>query len=1042
MKLSDLSIKRPVFASVLSLLLCVFGVVSFLRLPLREYPDIDPPVVSIRTTYPGASANVVETRITQVIEERIAGVEGINFITSSSSDGRSRISVEFRTGRDIDAAANDLRDRVSRILDNLPEEADPPEVEKADSSDDVILWMTLTTDRMDVLELSDFAERYIVDRLSIMPGVARVRVGGGMEYAMRIWLDRGKLASRGLTVQDVENALRAENVELPAGSIESLDRQFTARIERGYSTVDDFRNLVVRRDDETGYLVRLGDIARIEKAAVEDRTFFRGNGRPRVGLGVVKQSTANTVEVAQAVIEEAERIALTLPEGMKLIPAYDTSVFIRNAISEVYKTLGIAIALVVLVIWLFLGSVRAMLVPAVTIPVALVSSFIALEAFGFSVNLLTLLALVLAIGLVVDDAIVVLENIARRVEEGETPLVAAYHGTRQVGFAVIATSVVLISVFVPIAFLQGDLGRLFAEFALTMAAAVFFSTLVAVTLSAMLASKLLRKVDKTSLSGWTERAFQASRRIYLRALGACIRHPYLLIGVFVASMGLALWLFRELPSEYAPREDRGAFFVLVNGPEGASYAYMEEYMNLVETRLMPFVESGEIDLLLVRTPRSFGNIANFNSGIVIAVLAPWESRRPAWPLMGDVQAALSDLTGVRAFPVMRQGFGGGISKPVQFVIGGGSYEQLVEWRDLLIAKIEENNPGFVGLDHDYKETKPQLRISIDRDRAADLGVSVRAVGTTLESMLGGRRVTTFIDDGEEYDVILEGERSLQSTPADLKNIYARSSRTGELIPLSNLVRIDEFADSNTLNRYNRVRAITLESGLADGYPLGEALAHLEGLVREHLPESAVIDYKGQSLDYQSSGRSIVFIFALGLLVVFLVLAAQFESYIHPFVIMLTVPLAVTGALLGLFWTGGSLNIYTQVGLVMLVGLAAKNGILIVEFINQLRDQGMEFGRAVLEASGLRLRPVVMTGFTTSAGSLPLVFSSGAGSETRAAIGIVILFGVVAATAFTVFVVPVAYSLVARGTGSPRDTARRLETEAERFTLKESKEDRA
>lgn len=1037
MKLSDLSIKRPVFASVLSLLLLVFGVVSFLRLPLREYPDIDPPVVSIETNYPGASAAVVETRITQVIEERIAGVEGINFITSSSRDGRSDISVEFRTGRDIDAAANDLRDRVSRILDNLPEEADPPEVEKTDSSDDVILWMTLTSEKMSVLELSDFAERYIVDRLSILPGVARVRIGGGMEYAMRIWLDRALLAARGLTVQDVEEALRAENVELPAGSIESRDRQFTARIERGYATEDDFRQLVVRRDDATGYLVRLGDIARIEKTAVEDRTFFRGNGKPRVGLGVIKQSTANTIEVARAVIEEAERIAPSLPEGMRLVPAYDTSVFIRNAISEVYKTLGIAVALVVLVIWLFLGSARAMLIPAVTIPVALVSSFIALELFGFSVNLLTLLALVLAIGLVVDDAIVVLENIARRIEEGETPLVAAYHGTRQVGFAVIATSVVLIAVFVPIAFLEGDLGRLFAEFALTMAAAVFFSTLVAVTLSAMLASKLLRKVEKSSFSAWNERAFQASRRVYLRALGACVRHPWALIAGFAGCLLLAFWLFREIPSEYAPREDRGAFFVLVNGPEGASYAYMEEYMDLVETRLMPFVEDGEIDLLLVRTPRSFGNIANFNDGIVIAVLAPWEDRRPAWPLMDDVQGALSDLTGVRAFPVMRQGFGGGISKPVQFVIGGGSYEELMQWRDLLLEKIRDENPGFVGLDHDYKETKPQLRISIDRDRAADLGVSVRAVGTTLESMLGGRRVTTFIDDGEEYDVILEGDRSLQSTPADLKNIYVRSSRTGELIPLSNLVSIAEFADSNTLNRYNRVRAITLESGLAEGYSLGEALAHLEGLVREHLPESAVIDYKGQSLDYQSSGRSIVFIFVLGLLVVFLVLAAQFESYIHPLVIMLTVPLAVMGALLGLFWFEGSLNIYTQVGLVMLVGLAAKNGILIVEFINQLRDQGMEFDRAIIEASGLRLRPVVMTGFTTSAGSLPLVLSSGAGSETRAAIGIVILFGVIAATAFTVFVVPVAYSLLARRTGSPQDTARKLEAEARRFTLRES-----
>ncbi len=1039
MKLSDVAIKRPVFASVFSLLLLVFGIVSFQRLPLREYPDIDPPVVNIQTSYPGASASVVETRITQVIEERIAGVEGINFITSSSRDGRSDISVEFKTGRDIDAAANDLRDRVARILDNLPDEADPPEIQKTDSSDDVILWMTLTSEEMNVLELSDFARRYIVDRLSIMPGVARVRVGGGMEYSMRVWLDRAKLAARDLTVQDIENALRAENIELPAGSIESLERQFTARIERGYSNEDDFRKLVIRRDEDTGYLIRLGDVARIEKAAVEDRTFFRGNAKPRVGLGIVKQSTANTIAVAQTVIDEAERIGPSLPEGMNIFPAYDTSVFIRNAVFEVYKTLGIAVILVVLVIWAFLGSARAMIIPAVTIPVALISSFIALELFGFSVNLLTLLALVLAIGLVVDDAIVVLENIARRVEEGETPLVAAFHGTRQVGFAVIATSVVLISVFVPIAFLEGDLGRLFAEFAITMAAAVFFSTLVAVTLSAMLASKLLRKVERGSVSGWIESAFQASRRVYLKALGACIRHPVGLVVVFVLSMGAIVLLLQKIPSEYAPREDRGAFFVLVNGPEGASHSYMKEYMDLVEARLMPFVEDGEIDLLLVRTPRSFGNIANFNDGIVIAVLAPWADRRAAWPLMEDVQGAISDMTGVRAFTVMRQGFGGGIRKPVQFVIGGGSYEQLVEWRDILLDKIREDNPGFVGLDHDYKETKPQLRIVIDRDRAADLGVSVRAVGTTLESMLGGRRVTTFIDEGEEYDVILEGERALQSTPGDLENIYVRSSLNGELIPLSNLVRIEEFADSNTLNRYNRVRAITLESGLADDLSLGEALTYLESLVDEHLPESVVVDYKGQSLDFKSSGSSILFIFLLGALVVFLVLAAQFESYIHPLVIMLTVPLALMGALLGLYLVGGSLNIYTQVGLVMLVGLAAKNGILIVEFINQLRDRGVEFGKAIMEASGIRLRPVVMTGFTTSAGSLPLVLSTGAGAETRAAIGIVILFGVAAATAFTIFVVPVAYSLLARRTGSPKDNERRLERESSQFTLAETRE---
>jgi multidrug efflux pump len=1033
--LSDISVKRPVFASVISLLLIALGLVSFFQLPLREYPDIDPPVVSIDTSYTGAAANVVETRITQLIEDRIAGVEGINFISSSSSDGRSRISVEFSTERDIDDAANDIRDRVSGLLDILPEEADPPEIEKADSSDDVIIWLTLTSETMSGLELTDYANRYVVDRFSVLPGVARVRVGGGLDYAMRIWIDRTELAARGLTVGDVENALRAENVELPAGSIESKTRQFTARIERGYQTEEDFRNLVISRG-ENNYLVRLADVARVEKTAVEDRTIFRGNGRPRVGIGVIKQSTANTIEVAKAAIEQTERMNAVLPDGMSMFPAYDTSVFIRNAITEVYKTLAIAVSLVVLVIWLFLGSARAMLIPAVTIPVALVSSFLVLLVMGFSVNLLTLLALVLAIGLVVDDAIVVLENIARRMEAGETPLVAAFHGTRQVGFAVVATSMVLIAVFTPIAFLEGDLGRLFAEFALTMAAAVFFSSLVALTLSAMLASKLLKSSKKNAFSNRIDRDFKRLQRLYARILEGCLRWPAVVIGVFVALLVAAIFLFRAIPSEYAPAEDRGAFFVLVNGPEGASFEYTEEYMDIIEERLLDFVEAGEIDLAIVRAPRGFGNLSSFNDGIVIAVLSPWEARRSAWEIMDDVRARLADLTGVRAFPVMRQGFGGGISKPVQFVIGGGTYEELAEWRDILLEKIEADNPGFVGLDSDYKETKPQISIAINRDRAADLGVSVRDVGRTLESMLGGRRVTTFIDDGEEYDVIIEGERETQQTPTNLQNIYVRSGTTGGLIPLSNVVDLTEFADSSSLNRYNRVRAITLESSLADGFPLGEALDYLEALVREHLPETAIIDYKGQSLDFQSSGTSIGFVFALGLFIVFLVLAAQFESYVHPLVIMLTVPLAITGALAGLFIFGGSLNIYTQVGLIMLVGLAAKNGILIVEFVNQLRDQGMEFHKAVIEASCIRLRPIIMTGITTAAGAIPLILSSGAGSETRTAIGIVIFAGILAATFFTVLVVPVAYHLLARGTGSPSDVKRNLEEEEGRFHLKE------
>jgi multidrug efflux pump len=1029
MILSDVSVTRPVLAAVLSLLLIAFGLVSFERLPLREYPDIDPPVVSIETIYPGAAASVVETRITELIEDRIAGVEGIRFISSRSEDGRSDISVEFEVGRDVDAAANDIRDRVSAVLDDLPVEADPPEIRKVDSNEEVIMWLNLVSDRMSVPELTDYADRYLVDRFSVLDGVARVRIGGGQVYAMRVWLDRRALAARGLTVADVETALRAENLELPAGSIDSEDRQLTVRVQRSFTTPDDFARLVLARGAD-GYLVRLGDVARVERTAAEDRLFFRGNGIPMVGIGIIKQSTANTLAVARAAKAEMNRINPALPEGMALKQSYDSSVFVEGAIHEVFKTLAIAIFLVILVIYLFLGSVRAMLVPAVTVPVSLVATFIVLLALDFSINILTLLALVLAIGLVVDDAIVVLENIHRRMEEyGETRLVAAFRGTRQVGFAVVATTVVLVAVFVPIAFLQGDVGRLFSEFALTMAAAVSFSSFVALSLSAMLASRVLPDVSR---EGWATRLVdQAFRRIrlgYMAALRGSLRHTGVAGTVFVAVLAGSAWLLREIPDEYAPKEDRGVFYLMVTGPEGSSYQFISEYMTEIERRMMPLVESGEVTRLLVRAPRAFGNYEIFNTGIVINVLDDWPERRSAWAIMDEVRTRLADLPGVRVFPVMRQGFGARIQKPVQFVIGGGTYAELAEWRDVLVDRIDADNPGLVGLDWDYKETKPQLRVVIDYERAADLGVTIAAIGRTLETMLGSRRVTTYIDAGEEYDVILEGERATQRTPTNLENIYVRSDRSGRLVPLSNLVRLEEFADSTTLNRYNRVRAITLEANLADGVALGEALDFLEGLVDRYLPGNVIVDYKGQSQDYRNAGGSILFVLLLGTIVVFLVLAAQFESWIHPLVIMLTVPLAMGGALLGLYATGQTLNLYSQIGLIMLVGLAAKNGILIVEFANQLRDAGRPFRDALLEAAGVRLRPIVMTGITTAAGSLPLLLSSGAGTETRVVIGTVILCGVLAATVFTLFVVPVAYDLLARHTGSPGDRRRRLEKE--------------
>lgn len=1034
MWLSDTSVRRPVLALVLNLLLVVFGLTSFFSLPLREYPDIDPPIVSVVTNYPGASASVVESRITEVIEDRISGVEGIRSITSKSTDGRSDITVRFNINRDIDGGANDIRDRVSRILNNLPDGADPPETRKTDADEQVIMWLNLTGEDMSMMQITDYAKRYVLDRFSALDGVARARVGGGEEQSLRIWLDRNKLAAYGLTVGDVEARLRSENVELPAGMLESKNRDFTVRMLRNYRNTDDFRGLVLKQGDD-GYLVRLGDVARIEIAAIEKRSTLRGNGAPMVGIGIVKQSKGNLLEVAKLAKQEMVRVNQVLPPHMHLAQSYDSSVFVDSAISEVFKTLLIAVLLVVLVIYLFLGSVRAMLVPAVTVPVSLIATFVVLSVFGYTINLLTLLALVLAIGLVVDDAIVVIENIHRRIELGESRMVAAYRGTRQVGFAVIATTAVLVSVFVPITFMQGDNGRLFSEFAVAIAAAVVFSSFAALTLSPMMASRLMDTSGHSSR--FTQRmdaGFDRLRTRYLGLLERAIYRPGIALLVLLLMLVAAVLLMKNIPQEYSPKEDRGVFYIMIKGPEGVSYHYIRENMAEVERRLMPFVESGEFQRLLMRAPGSFGASSDFSNARGIVVLNDWSKRKPIWYYLEQVRKLTADMPGVRISPVVRQAFGGGEVKPVQFVLGGPTYDDLAKWRDIMMDKAGENK-GLLGLDHDYDETKPQIGLTVKRDRADALGVSISEINHSLETLLGGRAVTTFMDRGKEYDVILESEKDLKQTPSDISNTYVRSARSGQLIPLSNLVDIHEFADSKNLNRYNRQRTVTLEANLAEGYSLGNALNDLEGLVRTELPPGASIDFKGPSQDFIDSGSSMVLVFALALIVTFLVLAGQFESFIHPLIIMLTVPLAITGALSALWICGMSLNIYSQIGLIILIGIAAKNGILIVEFINQLRDEGHEFHEAILNATGKRLRPIIMTALTTAIGSLPLIMSSGAGAETRLVIGTVILSGVLVATFFTLFMVPAMYRLWAQHSASPKATGRKLEAELAEFEEK-------
>ena len=1031
MLLSDVSVKRPVLAATISLLLVILGVVAFLRLPLREIPNIDPPIVSVETNYRGASAGVIESRITQVIEDAVAGIEGIELIQSSSQNGRSSVSIEFTLAREIESAANDVRDAVGRISSNLPNEADPPQVFKVDGDSDVIIWLNLASKTLDSLALTDYAERYIVDRLSTIDGVARVQVGGGFRYAMRIWLKRAELAARGLTVNDVAVALRRENIELPAGRIESVQRDFTVRITRGYNEAEDFRNLVIAKAAD-GHVVRLSEVADVQLGELERRSYFRGNGQPQVGLGIIKQSTANALDVSRGVREELARLSPGLPPGMEMFLAVDTSEFIKAAVNEVYFTLGITMLLVVLVIYFFLGSWRAALIPAVTVPVCIVAAFIALYAFGFSLNLLTLLALVLSIGLVVDDAIVVLENCQRRVDLGETPLLAAYRGARQVGFAVIATTAVLVAVFVPIAFMEGNLGRLFRELGAAIAAAVAISAVVALSLSPMMCSKLLRPSSAhRGLAARVDRGMEGITRGYRRMLSKSVGRPLLFALALLSTLGLSWLLFELVPSELAPPEDRGIFFVSLNAPEGAGYDYTVQQMQEVEKRVMKLVDDGVLSRVNTRAPRGGGGGStseDMHTALAIAVMAPWNQRTiDTGTAMEQLARSLNEIPGIQGFPQMRQGFGRGFGQPVQFVLLGSSYEELVQWRDQLLARIAEN-PKLLRPDGDYKETRPQLRVQIDRARAADLGVSVEEIGTTLETMLGSRRVTTFIREGEEYDVLLQAQREDRSDPSDLTNLFVKA-RDGALIPLSNLVTLTELAEPGSFNRFNRLRAITISAALAPGYPLGEALDYLENIVREELPTGAAYDYKGDSREYQKAGSSTMVTFAFALLVVFLVLAAQFESFIHPLVIMLTVPLAVLGALFGLWVFGQTLNIYSQIGIVMLVGLAAKNGILIVEFANQLRDEGRNIVEAVIEASAVRLRPIVMTSVCTVVGALPLALGHGAGANSRIAIGVVIISGVVFSTLLSLFVVPAFYVLLARFTRSPEAIAqeiRRLE----------------
>ncbi|SEM15356.1 multidrug efflux pump [Roseovarius tolerans] len=1021
MTLSDISVRRPVLAAVMSLLIVIFGLAALRGLPVRELPDVDNAVVTVTTTYRGAAPEVIDTDLTETIEGAIATISGIRTISSESRQGRSRVTIEFDSGVDIDVAANDVRDAVGRVRGDLPEEADEPEVVKSDADADPVMRIAVTSDRMTTAEITDYVDRLIVDRIATLDGVANVNLVGERPFAVRIWLDRRALAARNLTVSDVEAALRRNNIELPAGEVESFNRQLSVRLNSRLDSIEDFRAIVL--DRVAGYPVRLGDVARVEPGVADDTTVVRTNGTDAVGMWILRQSQSNTLEISKAVRAEMKAMERSLPEGMKIIVGSDDALFVGASIREVVTALFISLALVVAVILLFLRSIRATLIPAITIPVALIGSFLLIGLWGFSLNTLTLLALLLSIGLVVDDAIVVLENIQRRIEEGESPLVASLKGARQVTFAVIATSLTLIAVFVPLSFMPGQVGRLFVEFGWVMAGTVAISTFVALTACPALASKVLRarRARKDGRAHRPPLVQRAYRVLLTRAIGM----PLVVLPVTIAITAGAALFYDGLPRELAPREDRGVGFVPLTAPQGSTVPHSDMAARQVEEIIQPFVDSGEIETVFTFT--GWGGRA-WRSFVVFR-LAPWEDRdRPVSALVAEIAPKMGEVTIARGFPVTPAGLGlRGNSTPVRVVIGGPDFESVEGWATEFLRRAEQVE-GLVNPEINFEENLPQLDIEIDRERADDLGISADVIATTLQTMLASREVTTFVSRGREYPVLVQAEDEDRRTPTDIENIFIRASDGETLVPLGALVTLKENAAAPSLQRFDRLPSIQLSGALAPDAELGDVLTRLETIAAEILPAEAKLGYDGQSRTYKDTSGGLGVVFVLALVIVYLVLAAQFESFLHPVVIMLTVPTGVAGAIYAMVVGGLSLNVYSQIGIILLIGLISKNGILIVEFANQLRDEGREVRDAVIEASVLRLRPIMMTAISTVLGALPLVLASGAGAESRIAVGTVIIAGLSLATLLMLFVTPILYDLLARFTRPRGAIEKALETE--------------
>ena len=1024
MQLAEISIRRPVFATVLSLLVLLIGAVSFTRLSVREYPKIDEPVVTVSVRYAGASAEVIESQVTKPLEDSIAGIDAVDVITSISRAEQSQISVRFRLEKDADNAAAEVRDRTARVRNRLPLAVDEPVIAKVEADASPVMWLAFSSDTRTPLEVNDLINRIVKPRLQTVTGVADVPIYGERKYAMRVWLDPERMAGYRLTTQDVEDAIRRNNLELPAGRIESQQREFSVTSQTDLKTPAQFSDIVIRTVN--GFSVRVRDVARVEEGPASDRSRVRLNGRDAISVGVIRQATANPLELSKGVRAMIPLLKADLPPDIGIDIANDNSLFIDRSIKSVYSTIIEAVVLVALVIFVFLRTFRASIIPIVTIPVSLVGSFALMSLAGFSINTLTLLALVLAIGLVVDDAIVMLENIYRHIEEGLDPFSAAIKGAREIGFAIVAMTLTLVAVYAPLAFTPGRTGRLFVEFALALAGAVVVSGFVALTLSPMMCSLLLKHNPKPN---WYDRSMErwltALSDAYGRLLrwivtarwggtgsgrggvrGALFQARWIVLGVMALSGAALVLVFPTMRQELSPLEDRGTILASVTAPDGATLDYTNRYA----------LELEKIGNTYPEFDRVFANIGNptVAQGSVIYRTVDWEKRdRTTLALAKELQPKVAGLPGVNAFLITPPSLGQGFrSRPLTYVIQtSDSYENLSKVVAAFMAEIAQN-PGIVSPDVDLRLNKPELRIEVNRERAADLGVSVEVVAKAIETMLGGRTVTRYKRDAEQYDVIVQTEARGRTTPENIDTIYVRG-RNDAMIPLTSLVNVRESVSPRELNHFGQRRSATITANLSSDYSLGQAITFMNETAAKVLKPGYTTDLNDTSREFKNSQGALGVVFVLALVFIFLVLAAQFESFIDPLVIMVSVPLSMIGALLALKWSGGSLNVYSQIGLITLVGLITKHGILIVEFTNQLREEGMEMVDALVKASAQRLRPILMTTGAMVLGAIPLALATGAGAETRTQIGWVIVGGMSLGTLLTIFVVPTMYTLFAR-----------------------------